>query len=166
MSLTSSLTLCIKIYNSFWVATSWQAALVLHPKEQDGQDTSRSTLTILESARCSIRKEMDFQKSRHENLDLPLCLALRNDLFYLRKLHGKGSFEIHRQVDEGKTVKLILKKLEGFGQDSFALGQIQWRDVVTTLKKGRFTQNLGNVVTMVTDSGLPKEDSPYSFYSI
>ena len=65
---------------------------------------------------------MDFQKSRHENLHLALCLALRSDLFCLRKLHGRGSFEIRRQVDEGKTVKLILKKIGRFWARFFRHG--------------------------------------------
>jgi len=89
---------------------------------------------------------MDFQKSRHENLHLALCLALRSDLFCLRKLHGRGSFEIRRQVDEGKTVKLILKKIGRFwarffrhGSDPVAgcCNHVKKRPVYTKLGKCR-----------------------------
>jgi len=106
---------------------------------------------------------MDFQKSRYENLDHALCLAFCNNLFYLRKSHGRGSFEIRRQVDKGKPVKLILKKYGRFWSRFFRLGSDPVAGSCNHGKKGRFTQNLGNVVTTLTDSGLPKEDSPYYF---
>jgi len=75
-----------------------------------------------------------------------------------------GSFEIRRHVDEGKPVKLFFKKKFGkFWTRFFRLGSDPAAGSCNNGKNGRFTQKLGNVVTTVTDSGLPKEGSPYYF---